>query len=33
MKSIIINEQYSNSKFYFDGGKEDKIFIGKKKTI
>ncbi len=33
MKSIIINEQYSNSKFYFDGGKEDKIFIGKKKLF
>ena len=33
MNSIIINEQYSNAKFYFDGGKEDKIFVGKKKLF
>ena len=33
MSNIIINEQYQNSKYYFDGGKDDKIFIGKKKLF
>ena len=33
MNNIIINEQYQNSNYYFDGGKDDKIFIGKKKLF
>ena len=33
MSNIIINEQYENSKFYFDSGKGDKICINKKKLF
>ena len=33
MKNLILNEQYTNCKFYFNGGRGDKIFIGKKKLF
>ena len=33
MKNLILNEQYTNCKFYFNGGRGDKIFIGKKNFL